>query len=288
LKLTVEPLEDRTVPSTFTAASVSDLIAYINAANAAGGSNTITLAAGKTFTLTAVDNTTDGATGLPVVAANNYLTIVGYGDTIERKTSSTPAFRLIDVAAGAALTLENLTLQGGLALGQPYGMVEGGAIYNEGALALSGVTVQNNSAQGADGGGAAAGGGIASSGALTLERCTIQNNQVLGGKGASAGNVRDRFGRHHYSAGPGGGGLGGGLYVADGTANLHNSVVTGNLALGGQSGGGGASDGVGEGGGVFITPAASVCIDLFTQTNVKTNIASTSGGDVFGSFSICP
>ena len=66
----------------WTAKSVSELIADINAANQAGGSNTIVLAAGKTFTLTAVDNTTDGANGLPVIAANNKLTILGNGATI--------------------------------------------------------------------------------------------------------------------------------------------------------------------------------------------------------------
>jgi hypothetical protein len=36
-RLALEQLEDRTVPSSFTAASVSDLIADINAANLAGG-----------------------------------------------------------------------------------------------------------------------------------------------------------------------------------------------------------------------------------------------------------
>jgi hypothetical protein len=46
-------LEARTVPSGFTAASVADLVADINAANAAGGANNITLVAGTTFTLTA-------------------------------------------------------------------------------------------------------------------------------------------------------------------------------------------------------------------------------------------
>jgi hypothetical protein len=58
--------------------------------------------AGTAFTLTAVDNTTDGATGLPVIAANDTLTIVGNGDTIQRSTASgIPAFRLFDVASGA-------------------------------------------------------------------------------------------------------------------------------------------------------------------------------------------
>src|SRR5262249_22549128 len=65
LRLRLEPLEDRTVPTTLTAGTVTELVADINAANLAGGSNTITLLAGRTFTLTTADNTTDGATGLP-------------------------------------------------------------------------------------------------------------------------------------------------------------------------------------------------------------------------------
>src|SRR5262245_44967147 len=73
--LRVEVLEARAVPAAFTAASVADLIADINAANA-GGSNTITLVAGVRFTLTAADNTTYGATGLPVITANDDLTII--------------------------------------------------------------------------------------------------------------------------------------------------------------------------------------------------------------------
>jgi hypothetical protein len=115
-RLTLEQLEDRLVPSNFTAAAVSDLIADINAANQHGGTNTITLTAPTTspYTLTAVNNTTDGATGLPVIAAKDNLTIVGNADIIQRSgASGTPGFRLIDVAAGASLTLQNLTLQGG-------------------------------------------------------------------------------------------------------------------------------------------------------------------------------
>jgi hypothetical protein len=82
VRLGLEHLEDRTLPSSYTAASVSDLIADINAANQAGGANTITLKAGKELTLTAVITTTDGATGLPVIAAGDSLTIIGNGDTL--------------------------------------------------------------------------------------------------------------------------------------------------------------------------------------------------------------
>ena len=62
----LELLEDRTVLSNYTAASVTDLIADINLANQYGGSNTIGLVAGNTFTLTAFDNAMDdGARACP-------------------------------------------------------------------------------------------------------------------------------------------------------------------------------------------------------------------------------
>ena len=113
-QLRLEQLEDRLTPANFTAGSVAELIADINAANTAGGSNTITLTAQTTspYVLTAVDNSTDGWTGLPVIAANDNLTIVGNGDTIKRSgAAGTNPFRLLDVAKGATLTLENLTLE---------------------------------------------------------------------------------------------------------------------------------------------------------------------------------
>src|SRR5262249_26221259 len=174
------------------------MIADINAAKAAPGSNTITLVAGTTFTLTAVDNTTDGATGLPVITKGN-LTIVGNADTIERSTAQgTPAFRLLDVAAGGSLTLNNLTLQGGLA-------GAGGGIHNQGTLTLGSVTVQNNVANGDYGG------GIWSSGTLTAEGCVIRSNQALGADYAYGGGT---IGDPAY---------GGGLYAAGGTVTLRNT-----------------------------------------------------------------
>ena len=100
----VEQLESRCLLSNFTAASVAELIADINAANAAGGSNTITLAPGTTFNLSAVDNQINpgGGNGLPVIAAGDDLAINGNGDSIQRSTArGTPEFRLFDVAIGA-------------------------------------------------------------------------------------------------------------------------------------------------------------------------------------------
>ncbi|HKB39511.1 MAG TPA: hypothetical protein VKD72_23950, partial [Gemmataceae bacterium] len=143
---TVEHLEVRNVLSTFTAATVGDLIADINAANAQGGKNTINLTS-TTYTLTAVDNTTDGPTGLPVIAPGDQLTIDGNGATITR---SAGRFRLLDVAADASLTLNDLTLQNGFAFGSGVA-AEGGGIFSQGKLTLNDVTMTINSAVGASG-----------------------------------------------------------------------------------------------------------------------------------------
>lgn len=117
------------IAGNWTARNVTELIAAINAANAASGVNTLTLAPGKTFTLTAVNDTTDGPNGLPVIAANNKLIIRGNGATITRsKAAVTPAFRLFDVASGASLTLENLALANGLVVGDTGMDACGGAI----------------------------------------------------------------------------------------------------------------------------------------------------------------
>src|SRR5262249_44272715 len=127
------------------------------------------------------------------------LTIVGNGDIIERSTASgTPDFRLFDVAGGASLTLQNLTLENGLEDGSG-NSADGGAVFNQGTLILSGVTVHDNIAQGSAGGGPIGGpssqikntpgndgqgGGIWSNGSLTAENGTlIQNNQAIGGNG---------------------------------------------------------------------------------------------------------
>jgi hypothetical protein len=236
LRPRLDQFEDRTLLASYTAAGVSDLIADINAANKHGGLNTITLTAPTTspYVLTAVDNTTDGASGLPVIKKGNNLTIAGNGDTIERGTASgTPDFRLFDVASGATLTLDNLTLQNGLAFGSGSSS-KGGAIYNQGALVLSGVTLQGNIARGSDGvnsqaGNDASGGGVWSGGSLTAENGTlVQNNQAIGGAGAS--NTKD------FVTSVGGNAFGGGIFVAGGTATLTGVTVDNNVAQGGEGG----------------------------------------------------
>jgi len=181
------------------AASVSALIADINAANKAGGANTITLTAPTTspYALTAVNNRSFvGPNGLPVIAAKDNLTIVGNGDTIEPSSKALQPFRFFQVAAGASLTLDNLTLQGrypgiregGLYRLNPilYGPTQGGAIYSQGALTLNDTLLEGNLAEGSFEGG------------------------YLGGYGAAGGAV----------------------YIAGGTANISNATFSHNVAYG--------------------------------------------------------
>ncbi len=223
-RLVLEPLEARALLASYTAASVSALVADINAANTAGGANTITLTAATTapYVLTTVNNTTYGPAGLPVIAADDNLTIVGTGDTIERSTApGTAAFRLFDLATGGSLTLQSLTLQGGSATSTMGAWFndEGGAIYNQGALTLSGVTVQHNVCL-------VAGGGLFSyDGSVTLEGgSSVSSNQVgafgLVGSGAS--------------------GYGGGLYAEYSTVTVTNATLDNNsIPYGGSAFGGG-------------------------------------------------
>jgi hypothetical protein len=155
-----QPCQAAEFPCTSTGGvgDVDCLIAAIKAANANGEANTIHLAAG-TYTLTTVDNTTDGFNGLPSVTSA--LTIRGATATttiIERPASapgSAPAFRLVHVTASGNLTLDRVTLRGGQAEGVGAGSRRGGGLFNQGGtVTLTQSTVAGNGA--AEGGGGSA------------------------------------------------------------------------------------------------------------------------------------
>jgi len=262
----IEALECRTLLTAYAAATAAQLIADINAANKAGGTNTITLTAPSTspYVLSAIDNTTYGQSALPVIKRGDNLTIVtgngspnaAFGDVIDAGGHG----RLFAVASGGSLTLRNVTLQNGNVLGSGVS-ADGGAIYNQGTLVLSSVMVQGNTAAGFPGsilyhnkplgaGQDAAGGGIWSNGSLTVENGTVlQDNTALGGDG----------GRTQAETGFGGKAFGGGIYIAGGTATISDTTLGayttqfGNKAQGGtgyntSANGGGAA----FGGAVYI------------------------------------
>ncbi|HEX5268938.1 MAG TPA: hypothetical protein VFW33_00560, partial [Gemmataceae bacterium] len=250
----VDVLEDRLAPATFTVNSAQDASgngsltlrdailvengsialtslpsteqSQVSGALHATGGDTILFApslAGGTIKMTTSVSNTSGANntfGPAAFLVNSQVKIVGsslYGITIERD-SSAAAFRLFTVTSTGNLTLENVTLSGGLARGGNGG---------------------SNLSEGGGGGGAGLGGAIYNAGKLTLTADTLTGNVAVGGKGGDG-----------LALGYGGGG--GGL-AGDG----HNGTVNGTGdGAGGADGGGaggfstnGANGGFGGGGG---------------------------------------
>ncbi len=258
-------MEDRLVPTNYSAANVSALIADITACNTAAGSNTISLTAPTTspYLFAAVNNGTNGGNFLPVIAANDNLAIVGNGDTIV-PTGKQKSARFFDVTAGASLTLQNLTLEGcSLLQGGPY---EGGAIVNQGTLTLSGATVQSNEVKPLFNLGSAMGGGIWSNGSLTLENGTlVQDNRAFGSSGEESFDA-----------------FGGAVYIAGGSASISDTTFTGNTAAPGEGAGGPYANGFG---GALYVAAGRVVMNTSTVSNNSIDSPgagyATYGGGVY-------
>jgi hypothetical protein len=267
------------------ARSVSDLIADINAANLAGGVNSITLAPGRTFTLTAVNNTTDGPTGLPVIAANNNLTIRGNGATIARSTApGTPAFRLFDVAPGAALTLEDLTLANGQAIADPASNGCGGAVL---VAAGASLTVKRsafvgNRVVGGDGGGGLGGfgfgGAVCTDGVAVFDCVVFRGNEAMGGATTSPDP-------ENFNMVSGGLAWGGAISSQNlGALTVRQCRFTGNKAIGGhRRQPSGQYDGAGVSGAIDSWGAASIGGSMFDDNQA---IGGTSDVGVNGGFAM--
>jgi len=205
------------------------------------------------------------------------------------------------------LSLSGVSIQNSLAQAQVGSSATGGsgaaggAIFSNGVLTIAGSTIQNNQALGGNGvlgigssivGGPALGAGVyISGGSATFTNTTLSSNLARGGDGANGGKVF-LFGANYWTpGGQGGDALGGAIYVAGGSLQIRGTTLTANAAQGGI---GGTSpkglpkgaDGVGQGGGIYIAPQASVGLDSFTQAHTTGNTASTSDNDIFGSFTV--
>src|SRR5262245_22581775 len=86
---------------------VACLIAALTEANANGKPNQITVDAGI-YTLTAIDNHTDGSNGLPSITSPLTLQGAGAEVSILERNDTAPFFRLVHVAATGKLSLKGL------------------------------------------------------------------------------------------------------------------------------------------------------------------------------------
>ena len=240
-----------------TPCTASALTLAIATANSTNG--TVTLTSGCTYTLTAINNTTDnGGVGLPVITGT--VTIQGSGAIIARSTAfGTPVFRIFDVASSGSLTLNSVTISNGLANNGQQG---GGGIRSHGNLTITGSTFTSNSAPSSSG---TSGGAINNSGTLNLSTSTFTGNSAQEGGGVfnqkTATVTSDTFANNTatiYGGGAllnaagtmtvsgstftGNSGPGGGAIDNDTTLNISDSTFTGNT---GGTNGGGAMDNFG-------------------------------------------
>src|ERR1017187_8593088 len=208
-----------------TVTNETQLVADINYANTNGGTFTINLQPDTTFDLLTVYDVDDfGGDMLPVIGGANAvnLTILGNGDTIQRDTNA-PQRRLVKVAQGSSLTLDQMTLQNGYAYdyspSTSSGAFNGGAICNFGTLVISNCTLSGNTVSAyLDEYGTiffgGKGGAIYNSGTVTISHSTISGNFA---------DYYDDNGQNY--------GFGGGIYN-NGTVTVENSSsITGNVAV---------------------------------------------------------
>lgn len=210
---------------------------------------TVALASGCTYTLTAADNVDDG---LPEISGNVRLS--GYNVTIRRL--STTEFRIFHVLTGGSLTLHRITVTGGLTS-------SGGGILNQGALALYESHVKGNRAT-------TTGGGIRNENALTMNHGSISGNTA----GYWGGGLSNWSGTATISeasiTGNDGGSFGGGI-DNDNAVGAKGSVLRltrSTVAYNRANWGGGLSN--------YRQSSA-----LMIRSSVTGNTANTSGGGIY-------
>jgi hypothetical protein len=234
-RLLMEVLESRLLLSTITVTSLADNTtvdgsvtlreaiqasithASVDGSTAGTGTDTIVFASGLTGTisLSTIGDTTYGPSAF---AISDTLTIDGNngnsGISIARNSGASN-MRLFYIPSGGSLTLNDVTLSGGVAKG-------------------------GNGGNGNSGGGGAAGlgGAIYNRGTLTVQSSTLTNDQAIGGNGGTGNNP-------FYAGGGGGGGLGGN----GGSTSSSGSGGGGGGPNGGSAGSNGTGGAGGTGGG---------------------------------------
>ena len=241
----------------------------VGGCTAGSGADTIDLQAD--VTLTAVDNSTYGPSGLPVITSP--ITIAGSGHTI-RRAEAAPEFRILAVGVCGRFALDSATVSGGVGL-RPIGPFDGGGggIYNRGATFVNNSTLSGNHSP------VLRGGGINSWYArLEVRNSTIAGNSAGRGAGIS---VSGEF-QHEYPSpeveltvvdstvsGNTDADRGGGIYVWGAEAIIAGSTVRDNRLAGSTSGYIGAS-----GGGI----AVSAALATITDSRITGNTAPHYGG----------
>src|SRR5436190_10879989 len=183
---------------------VQSLITALIIANTNSQPDIINLATNGIYSLTIVNNTTDGLNGLPSIVNDgsaNGILINGNGSVLQREPPSFPPglglLRILHIADGGILEMNRTTIRNGFAI------APGAGIFNRGRIVLNECTVSGNRTVKIAGfiGGPFAGGGIFNAGIVTVNESMILNNSVFAGTENSAGvSAADALGGGIYNA----------------------------------------------------------------------------------------
>jgi hypothetical protein len=188
-----------------------------------------------------------------------------------------------EVGANTPVSMKDMLIENNQALGgdggERGGVALGGGVFAyNGYILMTDVVIRNNLAKSGSGTGDgfddeglradALGGGVAMQidSSADFVRVQILNNQAIGGNASTAAGSEA------------GSGLGGGLYIEEAPVTVQDSVVSGNIAVGGMA----AQGGVAFGGGIMIN-YADVTMD---RTRVIGNLARSGGSSTGGSVGV--
>lgn len=276
----------------FTVNDASSLIAAITTANSNGEADIITLTAD--IDLTVGIDFTDGVNGLPSILPDggNSLTIEGNGFTIRRSSPAT--FRIMHIAVGANVFINDLTIENGFAGAGGLGTL-GGGIFTWGQLSIdNSVFIGNSTSVGLSGLGA---GIFIAQTTATITNSTLTNNNATGG-GGGIYNYQSNLtlignAIYNNNGGTGGGGIsnenstitlvnntisgntstfgGGGIYTLGGTLIFRNNTITNNTG------------GI-RGGGIYNADGNITLHNTIIAGNTATNGSQCSNEVVFSGF----
>jgi hypothetical protein len=237
-RLTLEPLEERALLSTWLVDSLGDAGAgsgqagdmryVISQIDQIGGDNTVNFSVTGTITLHSALPSLNNTTGVT--------DIEGPGADL-LTVSGSNAFRVFQIDTGATVAIAGLGIKEGFA-------DRGGGIYCAGNLTLTNSTVSGNNAVGLpsgssyfpEAGGDAFGGGLyVAGGNQIVSGCIFQANSAVGGSGIMGSGFYDPHGPAIWGD-AGGSAAGGAIFVAGGKVQVQNSTITSNHAIGGRGG----------------------------------------------------
>lgn len=175
--------------------------ASLNAALVGGGA--VTFACSGTITLT----------GTKIISLNTTIDATGQSVTI----SGNNTVQMFFVNAGISATFTNFTFAAGRS------STEGGAIANDGELAITNSTFIGNLAQATFGSGR--GGAIYNVGTVTIANSTFSGNSAAGGGGSIASFGTATITNSNFTGNSFGSGLGSAISQNAGTLTIRNSIL---------------------------------------------------------------